>query len=606
MSTIKYQPVWLLVVGVLFSAGGPACRSNDVQIVDLHADFRDIWAGRETAETGKQAEPDAPVVVDFSTTVDPARLAAQFIPVDNKRPCGSAVAATRIGSFVAPNIWGKATANSARPSVPAPYNLFARRSISGAVKVEGALVAGGDVTMANFSVNARKTQPVGLIAGGKVTLANGSVQGNLTFNAASAFPQTVRISGTESQQPFDVEAAFQDLETLARLLNEAPTAGSAVFSNGSLKLTGKKSGLNVFQVSADTLKQATSVQIAVPSGAGALVNLTGASVSIQDKGLLLQGATATSVLWNLPDARLVQISSVDLQGSLLAPRAWLSLESGSINGTVVVQYFATSGSASLHSAPLNLSLMLATSLPSAVALRPAQALASGCSYSFTISSPALTANGKPLDKSPIVTFKVAETHSNRCLRELTSVHSDGALKTVRRFQSRPGINTPVSDIWSRYANVIGSPTLVAGTPRPYPPVAGQLMTYYQQFHQGYPILGYGYQVYTEGGIFRDTHGKIAENLPSTLPTPISQDAALKAALQYLKIQTPPWVADPAKHTPPTMALALVSQAIHPVNADDFKLRWEVGLMGSGVFDTVGLELDAASGQVLEVFPGTIP
>jgi len=58
-----------LVVGAVFSAFGPACRSNDIQIVDLHSDFRDIWAGREVAETGKQADPNVPVVVDFSTTV---------------------------------------------------------------------------------------------------------------------------------------------------------------------------------------------------------------------------------------------------------------------------------------------------------------------------------------------------------------------------------------------------------------------------------------------------------------------------------------------------------------------------------------------------------
>jgi hypothetical protein len=229
---------------------------------------------------------------------------------------------------------------------------------------------------------------------------------------------------------------------------------------------------------------------------------------------------------------------------------------------------------------------------------------SGCSYSFIISSPALTANGKLLNKSPIATFKVAEAHSTRLVRELTGVHSDGALKTVSAFQARPGINTPVSDIWSRYASVIGSPTLVAvGTPRPDPLLAGQMLTYYQQFHQGYPVADYGYLVSTEGGVFRKAHGGLAGSLPRTLPTPISEAAALQAALQYLKIQTPPWVTAPAKNSPPTMALALVSQAIDPINADDVKLLWEVGLVGSGVLDPVGIEVDAASGKVVGTFPG---
>lgn len=176
-------------MGVVFSAGGPACRSNDVQIVDLHSDFRDIWAGRETLETGKQAEPEAPVVIDFNTTVDPARVTAQFVPADTNKPCGSAIAATVFGSFVAPNIWGKATSNSARPSVPAPYNLFARKSVSGAINAQGALAAGGEVP------------------------------------------------GAGSQQRFDLETAFQNLETLARLLNEAPATGSAVSIDDGQKTT---------------------------------------------------------------------------------------------------------------------------------------------------------------------------------------------------------------------------------------------------------------------------------------------------------------------------------------------------------------------------------
>jgi choice-of-anchor A domain-containing protein len=607
MGTIKSQTISSLVMGVVFSAYGPACTSNDIQIVDLHADFRDIWAGRETPETGKQADPNVPVIVEFSTTVDPARVAAQFVPVVNDRKCGSAIAATATGSVLAATAWGTQSSDSARPSVPAPYNLLARNSISGAVSAAGPLAAGGDVTLSSFSVNSGAAQPAGIIAGGKLSLASGLVKGNVTYGSASTIPQTASISGTKSQVPFDVETAFQDLETLARLLNGAPATGSSTTNNGNLQLTGKRSGLNVFQVSAETLKRATSVQITVPSGAGALVNVSGALVSIQGKRLSLQGATPARVLWNLPEARLVQVSSLSLQGSVLAPGAWLSIESGSINGTAVVRDFASSGSGSLQVAPLDVSLMLGRLLPSAVALRPAHALVSGCSYKFTIpSSPALTAGGKCLNKALSVTFKVARAYTTRDMRELAGVHSDLALKTVSRFQARPGINTPVSDIWSRHANVIGSPTLVAmGTPRPNTTFPGQMLTYYQQFHQGYPVAEYGYLVATEAGVFRSANGRLAGKLPSTLPTPISQAAALQVAVQYLKLQTPPWVTDPAKNSPPTLALALVSRAIDPVNAEDFRLLWEVSLMGTGVLDPVGLEVDAASGKVVGTYSGSI-
>jgi choice-of-anchor A domain-containing protein len=598
-----------LVVGAVLSAYGPACRSNDIQIVDLHADLRDIWAGRETPETGKQADPNVPVVVDFSTTVDPARVAAQFVPVVNDRKCGSAVAATVIGSVVAPTVWGTMSSDSARPSVPAPYNLLAHNSISGVVSTAGPLAAGGDVTLSSFSVNSGTARPAGIIAGGKVTLASGSVKGNVTYGTASTIPQTASISGTKSQVPFDLETAFQDLETLARLLNEAPATGSSTTNSGDLQLTGKRSGLNLFQVSADTLKQAASVQITVPSGAGALVNVSGALVSIQNKGISLHGATPARVLWNLPEARLVQVSSTSLLGSVLAPGAWLSFESGNINGTVVVRDFASSGSGSLQVAPLDVSLMLGRLLPSAVALRPAHALVSACSYKFTIpSSPALTAGGKCLNKALSVTFKVARAYTTRAMRELAGATSDPKLKTLDRFEARPGINTPVSDIWSRYAAAIGSPTSVlvpTGKPRPDTIRAGWTLTYYQQFHQGYPIAGFGYLVATEAGVFRTAHGALAPNLPSTLPAPISQSTALQAALQHLNLSNPPWVTDPAKNPAPVMTLALVRQRIDPVSADDFKLLWDVRLIGTGLLEPGGLKVDAASGKVVGTYPGSI-
>jgi len=51
------------------AVSGPACATHDVRVVDLEGDLRDIWAGRETPDSGKQADPGGQVVVDFSTTL---------------------------------------------------------------------------------------------------------------------------------------------------------------------------------------------------------------------------------------------------------------------------------------------------------------------------------------------------------------------------------------------------------------------------------------------------------------------------------------------------------------------------------------------------------
>ena len=136
---------------------------------------------------------------------------------------------------------------------------------------------------------------------------------------SSTVPSTVTITGKKSQQPFGVVGAFQDLQSLSTLLTSQPATGTVQSSNGSLQLVGKISGLNVFQLSADALTQATSISISVPAGAGALIGVSGASVNLVNKGITLQGATPSTILWNLASARFLHVSSIGLPGSILAP-----------------------------------------------------------------------------------------------------------------------------------------------------------------------------------------------------------------------------------------------------------------------------------------------
>jgi hypothetical protein len=54
------------------------CRNRTLELVDLQADFRDIWAGREEAQTGKHTEPFPVVTLEFNEPVVPSRLVARF------------------------------------------------------------------------------------------------------------------------------------------------------------------------------------------------------------------------------------------------------------------------------------------------------------------------------------------------------------------------------------------------------------------------------------------------------------------------------------------------------------------------------------------------
>ena len=587
------------------------CTSSTVKVVDLQADFRDIWKGRETADTGKQSDPTLKVGVAFNTTVVPAQVTAQFVPVKTDGTCGPTVSATLASSLTASQAWGTVTTNVARAPLPSAFNALVRDGITGIVSAGGPIAAGGDVVLSSMTVNGTARQPVGLIAGGKVVVSSGSVFGNVTYGVASTIPQTVSVSGTKTLQPFATTAAFQDLTSLSVLLAELAPTGTATTSNGTLQMTGNKTTLNVFQVSADALSLASTVLLNVPASSATLVNVTGnMSVSVLNKGISVQGATAATLLWNIPSAAFVRIAGVSLPGSILAPRSLVTFESGSLNGTLVAMAFASPGSGTLQHTPLNVTkLFPAATTPSLVRLTPAQPLVRGCSYQFVVPDTVPLTSGNACLSPPIgVTFRVAGASSTPAGRELVNVEPDPVLRTMRRFTARPGINTLVDDVWSRYESAIGIPVsnLVPTTvTTPSSTRPGQTVTVYQQYAQGYPVVGYGYFVATQGALFRAASGKVFPNLPTFAAPTVTAAVALQNALTFMKI-TPgqaPWITNPTANKAPVGRLVVAAKRLFPARTD-FVLAWDFRLgRGTGIIDPGGIQVDAATGAVLAVDPG---
>ena len=103
---------WVAVCfGLVAGLGTCSCRRT-VEISDLHADFRDIWKGYETPETGKEVRPEAKVTLEFSAkpkaelsvgSYYPTEEVASFLPASEPRPtmprrCGEEVPAVRSSS----------------------------------------------------------------------------------------------------------------------------------------------------------------------------------------------------------------------------------------------------------------------------------------------------------------------------------------------------------------------------------------------------------------------------------------------------------------------------------------------------------------------------
>jgi len=72
------------------------CSSPEVvRVLDLHADFRDIWQGREQPETGKETSPDAKVRVQFNVPLKSDLAVGEYIPVSADAVCKRTVPAVR-------------------------------------------------------------------------------------------------------------------------------------------------------------------------------------------------------------------------------------------------------------------------------------------------------------------------------------------------------------------------------------------------------------------------------------------------------------------------------------------------------------------------------
>ncbi len=117
-----------------------------------------------------------------------------------------------------------------------------------------------------------------------------------------------------------------------------PSNGTVTEAFGTLTLRGGNAGLNIFAVNALTSGNTiNNIVLEIPVGATALINVSGADVAFRNGGFnASSGSTpASRILWNLSGAAFAGFSSVSLRGALLAPRALVELQNGSLAGQVV-------------------------------------------------------------------------------------------------------------------------------------------------------------------------------------------------------------------------------------------------------------------------------
>jgi choice-of-anchor A domain-containing protein len=327
--------------------------------------------GRARAETQDYAG-EVGHVFDRLTTIIPC-LADAIVDTMKLFYCaaprtrnGAAPECTAAGSNCYPllgDAWNEGTIAATGQRYPMDFNVFAFEHVSNLSDVDGPVAAGASVTLASFNLNSAEKEPVGLFSLGAPTLSNGTIYGALyTEDAGYKAPTGVTLAGdgqvvgvSASAPIIDFESARYRLQAASTTLNSQPSNGTTNVEYGNqVTFLSNDAHLNIFTITSDILGNARTISFEVPASSTVVVNvieITGFPATIQNAGFALNGLSNSQILWNFPNTDQMTMTSAGLPGSILAPYANVTLQWGSVNGTLVA--VAVNATGEFHWAPFH-------------------------------------------------------------------------------------------------------------------------------------------------------------------------------------------------------------------------------------------------------------
>ncbi len=232
------------------------------------------------------------------------------------------------------------------------FNVFAICSVNfPSSDTECKMAVGWDAYLSFYSVGDKLPPSAGtedaLVVGRSLTFTSGAVfGGNVVYGTTTNLPvQTVSIvDGSLIHDPnrIDFLAAAAYLKNLSSNLAGYTVNGNANTQWGGLVLTGTDPHLNVFHVSGNEINSAHTLTINAPNGSVVLVNIAGDDI-IWSGGLFVNGTSRNNVLYNFYEATYITIQGIQIEGSILAPRAFVNFEGGQHNGQMIAKYISGRG-----------------------------------------------------------------------------------------------------------------------------------------------------------------------------------------------------------------------------------------------------------------------
>ena len=230
--------------------------------------------------------------------------------------------------------------------------------------LEGRLAVGGNLSLKDYSIGMELSNSHGqrddLIVGGQINFTNGRIyNGNArSSDTTNPFDETVGFYSDDpktpngsfiSGNPIDFSAAESHLKEQSNNISGLANRGTKIMNPaGELRLTGSQ-GVNVFTLSNTEIADVSAFYIDAPVDSNVKINNSGGDVEFSNFGFFRNGdripdnqdeirhdgSLTDGVLFNLFEATAVDIFSIAVKGSILAPSADITFYDGHIDGQLM-------------------------------------------------------------------------------------------------------------------------------------------------------------------------------------------------------------------------------------------------------------------------------
>lgn len=219
----------------------------------------------------------------------------------------------------------------------------------------GRIAVGNNATYEHYSIgnslNSSTTRSDLIVGNSLNAIGGNNFNGNTSISTnGNVINYTMTNNNNVPNQPrreniIDFNSEKNYLYNKTKELNSLSANGTVSNYYGQLNLTGYDSNLVVFNVKNEDINGINGINIDVPETATVIINIQGKNVSIGNLAIFYKMGTPSSNvfrkwLWNFPETENLNLYSIAVKGSILAPHATFNATgSGNIDGTVILNNF---------------------------------------------------------------------------------------------------------------------------------------------------------------------------------------------------------------------------------------------------------------------------